>query len=188
MLTIIGVDPGLAETGVGIIRGFGKKIQSYAFGCIRTAAGTPLPQRLHQIHRRIQETLDPENPDLVVLEDVFSLPRYPKSGITLGQVSGVIMLAGANIGTRMVEVPVREAKQVLTGNGNASKMQLEMAIRRILRRGEAIRPDHASDALGLAVIGLYRYEMLDSLSSSRKGSSKQTAPGSRRKGQRKTGN
>ena len=176
MLTIIGVDPGLAETGVGIVRGFGKNIQSYAFGCIRTAARTPLPQRLQRIHREVQEILDAEIPDLVVVEDVFSLQRYPKSGITLGQVCGVIMLAGANIGTRMVEVPVREAKQVLTGSGNASKMQLEMAIRRILRREEAIRPDHASDALGLAVIGLYRYEMLDVLSSSRHGSSKQTTP------------
>lgn len=165
MLTIIGVDPGLAETGIGIVRGFGKKIGSYAFGSIRTAAGTPLPQRLHHICTRIREILKEELPDLLVVEDVFSLKRYPKSGITLGQVTGVIYLAGAEANIRVLEVPVREAKQVLTGNGNASKIQLEMAVRHILKREMPIKPDHASDALGLAVIGLYRYEMLRSLSS-----------------------
>jgi crossover junction endodeoxyribonuclease RuvC len=97
-----------------------------------------------------------EKPDLMVIEDVFSLKQYPKSGIILGQVSGVILLAGMQIGLTALEVPVREAKKVLTGNGNATKIQLEKSVRNLLKLPSPIRPLHASDALGLALIGLYR--------------------------------
>lgn len=94
----------------------------------------------------------------MVIEDVFSLSEYPKSGITLGQVTGVVMLAGCRAGVSSVEIAVREAKQVLTGNGNASKIQLEESVRHRLRHHTTIRPFHSSDALGLALIGFYRYD------------------------------
>ncbi len=94
----------------------------------------------------------------MVLEDVYSLNRYPKSGILLGQVTGVIQLAGFHAAVPSVGVPVREAKQILTGNGNASKEQLEKAVRNRLHHQNRIKPVHASDAAGLALIGLYRYQ------------------------------
>ena len=93
----------------------------------------------------------------MVIEDVFSLSKYPKSGINLGQVTGVVMLAGWQAGVKSLEIPVREAKQVLTGNGNASKMQLEASVRHRLQHNSPIRPYHASDAMGLALIGFYRF-------------------------------
>ena len=157
MIAIIGIDPGLAATGVGIIRGNGRHIAGYSFGSINTPKSNSLPNRLDQIYSRLLQTLNAEKPELMVVEDVFSLTKYPKSGITLGQVSGVVLLAGCQAGVSSVEVPVREAKQVLTGNGNASKIQLEAAVRQRLNHQAAIRPYHASDALGLALIGFYRY-------------------------------
>ena len=157
MLKIVGIDPGLAATGVGIVRGRGLQVAGFAYGTIRTAAHTPLPERLDRIHRRIKRMLDDESPDLMVVEAAFSLDRYPKSGITLGQVTGVILLAGAQCGLTVAEVAVREAKHVLTGNGSATKVQLEGAVRRALCLDRPIRPDHASDAVGLALVGLYRY-------------------------------
>lgn len=93
----------------------------------------------------------------MVVEDVFSLERYPKSGILLGKVTGVILLAGAHAGVPVIEIPVRESKKILSGNGNAGKEQLEKAVRNHLGHGEQIRPFHASDALALALIGLFRY-------------------------------
>jgi crossover junction endodeoxyribonuclease RuvC len=75
----------------------------------------------------------------------------------LGKVTGVIMLAGVRNGLPIFEIPVREAKQVITGNGKASKLQFEIAVRNLLNQSKAIRPFHASDALGLALIGLYRH-------------------------------
>jgi crossover junction endodeoxyribonuclease RuvC len=157
MIKIIGIDPGLASTGIGIVQGSGSTIKGYSFGSIKTSKNNALPERLTQIYSKLLKIFEDEKPDLMVVEDVFSLEKYPKSGITLCQVSGVVMVAGHRAGVTSVEVPVREAKQVLTGNGNARKQQLEEAVRHRLRHPIPIRPFHASDALGLALIGLYRY-------------------------------
>lgn len=156
MIKIMGVDPGLAATGVGVVRGEGLSVEGYSFGCIFTSSGAPLPERLDRIFSQLHRLFSKEKPDMVVVEDVFSLKEYPKSGILLGQVSGVVMVAASRAGIRCVAIPVREAKQVLTGNGNASKVQLESAVRRHLNHRGPIRPYHASDALGLAIIGLFR--------------------------------
>ena len=157
MVKIIGIDPGLAGTGIGIVCGTGVKVTSFSYGSINTSKKMPLPQRLEYIFSKLSIILKNEQPNLIVVEDVFSLEKYPKSGIILGKVVGVILLAGCQAKAEIMEVPVREAKQVLTGNGNASKDQLEKAVREFLSLEKAIRPFHASDALGLALIGLFRY-------------------------------
>ena len=157
MLKIIGIDPGLAETGIGIIRGRGLKVHDYSFGSIKTSSKSPISDRLDKIFSEIHVILKDEKPDLMVVEDVFFLKENPKSGITLGKVIGVILLAGCRAEVPAIEVPVREAKQILTGNGNASKIQLETTVRHILNMGTPIRPYHASDAIALALIGLFRH-------------------------------
>jgi len=156
MMKIIGIDPGLAATGIGIVRGTGFKIDDFSFGAINTAKNISLPNRLEKIYSHLLSLLKDEKPDLMVVEDVFSLPKYPKSGITLGRVTGVIFLAGFQSNVSITEISVREAKQALTGNGNASKIQLEKSVRNLLNITTPIRPYHASDALGLSLIGLYR--------------------------------
>lgn len=160
-MKIIGIDPGLAATGIGIIQGTGRRVAGYSFGSIHTSKQLPLPERLDRIYTKLRSLLKDESPDLMVIEQVFSLKEYPKSGISLGQVSGVILLAGLRSRVPAVEIPVREAKQILTGNGNASKVQLEEAVRHRLNLAEPIRPFHASDALGLALIGFYRQHSAD---------------------------
>lgn len=154
---LIGIDPGLAATGIGVVTGNGRNIHSYAYGAIKTDPDHPVAGRLEKIYSRLFTLFKEEKPDLIVVEDVFSLEKYPKAGITLGKVCGVILLAAQQTGTRIAEIPVREAKQVLTGNGNAGKEQLEEAVRQMLACRDPIRPFHASDALGLALIGLFRY-------------------------------
>ena len=156
-MKIVGIDPGLSSTGIGIVKGIGLKVESFSYGSIDTSKSTPLPGRLDVIYSKLLSLLKAEHPDLLVIEDVFSLKRYPKSGISLGQVSGIILLAGFRADIPAVQVPVREAKKVLTGNGNANKTQLEEAVRNKLSITIPIRPYHASDALGLALIGLYRH-------------------------------
>ena len=154
---LIGIDPGLAATGIGLVTGNGLKVADYAYGVVQTDKNKSIAQRLEKIYCRIHTFLIDEKPDLVVVEDVFSLEKYPKSGIILGKVSGVILLAAQQAAVQVKEIPVREAKQVLTGNGNADKTQLEKAVRQTLGCPDPIRPSHASDALGLAIIGLFRY-------------------------------
>ena len=157
MIKVIGIDPGLSATGVGIVRGMGLKIDGFSFDSINTSKNISLPSRLDQIFSNLLLVLKDEKPDLMVVEDVFSVEKFPKAGITLGKVTGVVLLAGCRVDVPVAEVSVREVKQVLTGNGNASKMQLEKAVRRLLNLTKPIRPYHASDAMGLAIIGLFRY-------------------------------
>ncbi|TWI71780.1 crossover junction endodeoxyribonuclease RuvC [Desulfobotulus alkaliphilus] len=157
MVTILGVDPGLAKTGIGLVRGMGTRISSYAFGCIETSKEAALPERLNKIYGQVSDLLLAEKPDLMVVEDIFSLREYPRSGILLGKVTGVLLVAGCQQGVFVREVAVREAKKVLTGSGSASKNQLERAVRHALGHEGPIRPDHASDALALALIGLFRF-------------------------------
>jgi crossover junction endodeoxyribonuclease RuvC len=158
MVTVVGIDPGLAATGFGIVRGDGLKIDDFSFGSINTPRNISLPHRLEQIYSRLILVLEDAKPDLMVVEDVFSVEKFPKVGITLGKVSGVVLLAGCKTDVPAVEVPVREAKQILTGNGNASKKQLEKAVRHLLKLQTPIRPYHASDAMGLALLGLFRFK------------------------------
>lgn len=155
---VVGIDPGLAATGIAVVTGIGRRIDSFAYGVIKTSAKASTESRLEKIHSGTVSLFQKEKPDLVVIEDVFSLEKYPKSGIALGKVCGVILLAIRQFGTTVKEIPVREAKQILTGNGNAGKEQLEQAVRRTIGAASAIRPYHASDALGLALIGLFRYD------------------------------
>jgi crossover junction endodeoxyribonuclease RuvC len=157
MPKVIGIDPGLAETGIGLVMGNGVKVDGYSFGTIHTSAHTGLPVRLHHIYSQLLAILTEEKPELMVVEDIFSVEKFPKSGIMLGKVTGVILLAGCQADVPVTEVPVREAKQILTGNGNADKAQLEKAVRHILNSDTPIKPSHASDALALALIGLFRY-------------------------------
>lgn len=157
MAKIIGIDPGLAETGVGVVYGNGLKVNGYSYGAISTSKHDADAHRLSIIYTKIKAVLKDQAPDLMVLEDIFSLEKYPRSGIVLGKVSGVVMLAGYQMGIPIKEVAVREAKKILTGNGKAAKEQLEKAVRRTLDISDPIRPYHASDALGLALIGLFRY-------------------------------
>lgn len=157
MISIVGIDPGLAATGVAVVSGSGLTVARYAYGMVRTSPQSGLAERLNKIYTEISDFLADQKPSLMVVEDVFSLEKYPKSGITLGQVSGVILLAGCRKQIRVVQVPVREAKQILTGNGNAGKQQLEESVRRRLNHPVPIRPYHSADALSMALIGLFRW-------------------------------
>lgn len=157
MLKVIGIDPGLADTGFGIVQGNGSSVQGHAFGTIRTAKDEDLACRLNHIYSEICSILKSEKPNLIVIEGIFSLQKYPKSGIALGKVCGVVLVAGAQCRVPAMELPAREAKRVLTGNGNATKAQMERAVRHFLGRRQKISPSHASDALALAVVGLLRH-------------------------------
>ena len=157
MIKIIGLDPGLSATGFGIVKGMGLNVDSFSFGSINTSNKLSLANRLDKIFSKTLRMLKDEAPEQMIVEDVFSVAKFPKAGITLSKVTGVLLLAGYQTGVPVIEVPVREAKQVLTGNGNASKIQLEKAVRRLLNLTTPIRPYHASDAMGLALLGLFRY-------------------------------
>jgi crossover junction endodeoxyribonuclease RuvC len=158
VIKVLGIDPGLAGTGIGIIQGSHKEILAYAFGSISTKAKEDVSFRLHKIYSETVNIIREQKPDIVIIEDIYSLAKYPGSGIMLGKVSGVIILAAHEAGLKIEEIPVREAKKIVSGNGDADKYQVERAIRHQLNHSKPIRPFHASDALGLALTGYYRHK------------------------------
>ncbi len=156
---IAGIDPGLASTGLGIIRCRGFKIEDYAFGCVKTSSKLDIESRLEIIYNRLFDFLEKYKPDLIVIEDVFSNDAHPKSAILLGNVIGVLLLAAKLNMIRVERITTREAKKSLSGNGAASKEQLEKAVRSFLNHEGRISPYHASDALALAIAGHNRYSI-----------------------------
>lgn len=158
MIRVVGIDPGLADTGVGVVTGSTVTVTGYAFGSIKTDKDEPVHRRLDTIFSKVSDFIQSQSPDLVIIEDIYSLEKYPGSGIMLGKVSGVLLLAACRAGTSVAEVSVRETKKVVCASGNADKYQVERSVRNILQHGEKIRPFHASDALALALVGFFRYE------------------------------
>ncbi|MCP3873185.1 MAG: crossover junction endodeoxyribonuclease RuvC [Desulfobacteraceae bacterium] len=158
MIKVVGIDPGLAGTGIGVIVGDKKNILEYSFGSISTQTKDPIHFRLHTIYSKTLDFLEEHQPDYVVIEDIYSLEKYPGSGIMLGKVSGVLLVAAYKAGLNVEEIPVREVKKIVSGNGSADKHQMERAVRHLLNHEGIIRPFHASDALGLALTGYYRYK------------------------------
>jgi len=154
----IGIDPGLAMTGFGIVETVSRGGKACDWGTIRTEAHRPVAFRLNTIYDELKKLLEKWNPNLLVIEEVFVLKQYPKAAIRLGEVRGVIFLLAQQRGIPIVEVKPTEVKSALTGSGRAHKSQVKRAIQKILRMDEPLSSSHAGDALALALTGLSRNE------------------------------
>ncbi|MEW6259374.1 MAG: crossover junction endodeoxyribonuclease RuvC [Thermodesulfobacteriota bacterium] len=154
--TVIGIDPGIAATGMAVVQGRGFHVVSYHWEVVHTSPPASQGERLEIIYRAASALFHRYRPDLAVVEDVFLLDATPKSAFSISTVIGILLLVAAQSQVPVDRISVREAKQVLTGNGKASKDQLERAVRSVLGLSRPVKPDHASDALGLALIGLLR--------------------------------
>jgi crossover junction endodeoxyribonuclease RuvC len=152
----IGIDPGLASTGFAIIETLEKRGRACHWGDIKTSSDHPFPERLHSIYRQLSEILSCWQPHLLVAEGIYVYSKFPKAAIQLGSVRGVIYLAAHHQGIDIYELKPTEVKSALTGNGRASKQQVERMVQKILNIGEIVTPHHASDALALAITGLSR--------------------------------
>ncbi|MDQ2732729.1 MAG: crossover junction endodeoxyribonuclease RuvC [Armatimonadota bacterium] len=159
-MIFVGVDPGLAATGYGVIEKERKDVRILDFGCIRTSAGGETADRLSFIYTSLCSVLTQWKPVGMAVEDVFSLPRNPRSALSLGEVRGIILLAGVQAGCKVSQLPPRTVKQALTGSGAADKEQVERALRSMTGWSEAITPNHASDALAIAVVGSSRWKSI----------------------------
>jgi crossover junction endodeoxyribonuclease RuvC len=153
----IGVDPGLAKTGYAVVEVTGRKAIAREWDCISTDAKTPTPNRLQIIFTNFEAIVRKWEARFLIVEDVYVLPRYPKAALLLGAVRGVLTLSAAIANMEIMELKPTEVKMALTGNGRANKEQVEKAVRRMLTVPERITPEHASDALALAVVGLSRF-------------------------------
>ena len=152
----IGIDPGLAMTGFGVVEALPRGGKACDWGAIRTEPGSAIPLRLRTIYDELKGLLEKWDPDLLALEEVFVLKQFPKAAIQLGEVRGVIYLAAQEMDISVVELRPTEVKSALTGSGRADKDQMKKAICQILGIKNPISSSHAGDALALALTGLSR--------------------------------
>ena len=154
-MIILGIDPGLASTGFGVIRCDKVTPSIVKCGYIKTSAKEPVSNRLFQIHSDINQLIRSLNPDLIAIENIFSLVRYPKAGILLGGVLGIIYLSVSQNNVSMIEITSKEVKNSLTGYGGADKYQVREAIKNLLKMTD-VKSFHATDALAIALTAFYR--------------------------------
>ncbi len=152
----IGIDPGLAMTGFGVVESLARGGRACDWGAIHTDANCPVSLRLKKIYDGLVILLNQWNPDLLVMEEVFVLKAFPKAAIRLGEVRGVIYLAAQERSIPVLDIRPTEVKSALTGSGRAEKAQIQKTIRRILGIEVPIQSSHAGDALALALTGLSR--------------------------------
>jgi len=153
-MKIIGIDPGLATVGIGIVEADDpQSIEPLDWFTIETKAGTPMHERLLEISDDLSEILENENPDLVVVEKLF-FSVNEKTALDVAQARGVILQCVADQEIPLIEVTPVELKSCITGDGGADKRQMQDMLVRMLNLEEIPTPDDAADALGMAVFGV----------------------------------
>ncbi len=155
---ILGIDPGTAITGFGLVREGPDGIEPVDFGVITTPAGLPLADRLQMIYQGIGALIESRHPNEVAVEELF-FSKNVRSALAVGQARGVAILAAANSGLSVAEYTPLQIKQAIVGYGRASKAQIQEMVRILLVLPEIPEPDDAADALALAICHLHTSRM-----------------------------
>lgn len=148
--TVIGIDPGLASLGYGIIRAENGAVRHIAHGCITTDSGSPACERLHKIFSEIKALLALYRPDSGGIEDLYFF-RNVSSALPVAEARGVIKLAFHIAGVPLAEFSPNEIKKAVSGSARADKAQVQEMVRLLLGLEDIPRPDHAADALAAAI-------------------------------------
>ena len=149
-MILLGIDSGIANTGYGVIKAESSTFTPLAFGCIRTTSKDESAQRLKAIYDELVQLAAEYQPELFVLEDlIFS--KNVTSAFAVGEARGIAKLVAASTNRQVYSYPAAQVKQVIVGYGKASKRQVQEMVKLLLRLKEIPRPDHAADALALAI-------------------------------------
>ena len=161
-MRILGIDPGLITTGYGVVDVKDGGVKILEAGTIEPNTKDAFEQRLFKVHLHITTILQTYQPDIVVLEKIYAHYKHPATASVLGHVRGVICLSVAQQKIKLVEQSVKRIRKALTGNGNATKLQCQEFVKRLLNiKSPGFKLD-ASDALSLALgqAHMLRYKLL----------------------------
>ncbi|NQT96011.1 MAG: crossover junction endodeoxyribonuclease RuvC [Candidatus Omnitrophica bacterium] len=154
-MRILGIDPGLDITGYGIIEESQPQPIVIEAGVIKTSHKEPLAKRLDIIYSQISELIDNHKPDICAVEKLYSHYKHPMTAILMGHVRGVVLSCCSQKDIEIIGYPAKTAKRAITGNGNASKVQVQSFINKLLNLKEAERPVDVTDALALCLTHSY---------------------------------
>ena len=149
-MVILGIDPGLAHTGWGVVETHGSLVRARAYGCVATRADEPIDQRLGRICSEIYQVIESYGPTELAIENVY-FAKNERSAIATAQARGAAIVACAQRGLSVGEYTPMQIKQAVVGTGAADKKQVTFMVRQILALDHDPKPDHAADALAAAV-------------------------------------
>jgi crossover junction endodeoxyribonuclease RuvC len=149
-LIVLGIDPGTAMTGYGLVERTGSRLRAVDYGCLETPAGMPLPERLLLIQDGLVDLIESHRPDLVAVERLF-FNKNVQTAFAVGQARGVALLTAARYGLPVHEYGPHEVKLAVTGHGRAEKIQVQRMVQVVLGLATLPRPDDAADALAIAI-------------------------------------
>lgn len=149
---ILGIDPGIADTGYGFIRVKGGNLECLDYGSIKTPAGQPLPERLLSLYLELRLLLEKYRPQLAAVEQLF-FNKNVRTALIVGQARGVALLAISQQGIPLLDFTPAQVKQAVSAYGQASKLQIQKMVKLILKLEEIPKPDDAADALAVAICG-----------------------------------
>ena len=149
-MRILGIDPGYATIGFGVVEAQGAQVRMVTYGAITTPAGLPLSRRLYQIGTDMEELIGKVHPDVISIEELFFNTNIT-TGIAVAHGRGVILYAAEKCGIPLYEYTPGQVKLAVTGYGKAEKRQVMDMTRRLLGLASVPRPDDAADALALAL-------------------------------------
>ena len=149
-MVVLGIDPGLANTGFGVVARRAHRLLALDGGVIETAAGAAPERRLDTLFARIEELLDEHAPEAVALEALY-FGQNARSAFAVGQARGVVMLSAGRRGVPCVDYTPQQVKAAVCGAGRAPKEQVGRMVQALLSLPDAPRSDHAADALAVAI-------------------------------------
>ena len=158
-MIVLGIDPGIANTGYGFIKAESSTFSLLDFGCIQTSPKDESIHRLKAIYDALIHLAAEYQPDFFALEDLF-FSKNVSSAFAVGEARGVIKLVAANMDRRLYNYPPVEVKQAVVGYGKAPKRQVQEMVKLLLRLKEIPRPDHAADALAVAICHARSHKLL----------------------------
>lgn len=159
---MVGIDPGMAATGMAVLRGAGGRVAVVWAETLRTPAGAPEAERLRTVHGAVREALAEHGPEALALERLM-WGRNTGSAMGVARASGVVMLAAAGMGIPVHEYAPLEVKMAVTGDGTAGKEQVRRCLERVHRvRGVPRQPD-AADAAAVALCHLHQARLLEAI-------------------------
>ena len=150
MQIVMGIDPGAANLGFGLVRVEGNRMVALDGGVVETSPDLPIERRLERIHRALAELIEWHEPRALALEDIY-FGKNVGSAVSVGQATGVAMLAAAQRGVRCFAYTPQAIKMAVCGSGSAGKKQVQKMVGTLLGLPEAPSPDHAADALAVAI-------------------------------------
>lgn len=157
-MIIIGIDPGYAIVGIGVVEYKGNKFRPIEYTAITTPAGMNTIDRLKKIYDEMAMLIDKHKPDAMAIEELF-FNSNQKTAINVAQARGVILVAAANKGVPVREYTPLQVKQSVTGYGRADKKQIQEMVKLILHLNVIPKPDDAADALALAICHAHSNKM-----------------------------